>query len=149
MVVVCVYVGAGELKRQPSHEILQPPTSSLQGDAESTPLVHSLPCFLSLSSLLLWRPCWAMRWCRLPVGPLMCWPCPLSENYLPGAVEMAVSSPACSSFWLDLNTPAMIYSLHTHLPPRGLFSPPPFFSLIPFFFFHSQIFIARLLCAEC
>lgn len=98
------------------------------------PLSIVSPCFLSLSSLLLWRPCWAMRWCRLPVGPLMCWPCPLSENYLPGAVEMAVSSPACSSFWLDLNTPAMIYSLHTHLPPRGLFST-PFFSLIPFFFF--------------
>lgn len=38
-----------------------------------------------------------MRWCRWPVGHLMCWPCPLSENSLPGAAEMVVSSSPCSS----------------------------------------------------
>lgn len=44
------------------------------------------------------------------------------------------------------NTPAMIYSLHTHLPPIPYFLLPFFFFffLIPFFF-HSQIFIAHLL----
>lgn len=52
-----------------------------------------------------------MRWCRWLVGPLMCWPCPLSENYLLGAAEMVVSFHYVPAF----GTPQPWF--HSHEPP--------------------------------
>ena len=97
MVAEVVGGGAGEIKEAAISWKFAVSDFAPTGDVVSRSLAHS---FLSYSSPPLWRPCWAMRWCRWPVGRLMCWLCPLSESYLPGAAEMVVSSlpvPASSS----------------------------------------------------